>query len=342
MDQLLQGLRAAGEATRLRILGLCAHAELTVTELVEILDQSQPRISRHLRLLVEAGLLRRHQEGNWAYYRLGEAAASGELARLLVDLMPADDPFHAQDLARLESVKEAWAVKAAAYFKKHAPEWSRLSAEFYDDGRIDAALVALFGQAPLGDLLDIGTGTGHTLQVLGGRAASGVGIDRSIDMLKVARANVWRAGLKNCQVRLADMLRLPYPPDSFDTVTLRMVLHFAESPAATIAEAARVLRPGGRLVVVDLAPHDRAELRRDHAHRWMGFADDELRGFLEHGGLVAEAPQRLDGGPLAVSLWLGTRPANDARQSLSTPAADQAAAGQAAAGQATTGGGVGS
>jgi ArsR family transcriptional regulator len=325
MDQLLQGLRAAGEATRLRILGLCAHAELTVTELVEILDQSQPRISRHLRLLVEAGLLRRHQEGNWAYYRLGEAAAGGELARLLVDLMPADDSIHAQDLARLESVKEARAVTAAAYFKKHAPEWSRISAELYDDRRIDAALIESLGKAPLGDLLDIGTGTGHTLKVLGGKAESGIGIDRSIDMLKVARANIWRAGLKNCQVRLADMLRLPYPPDSFDTVTLRMVLHFAESPKAAIAEAARVLRPGGRLVVVDLAPHDRDALRQQHAHRWMGFEDGELGKFLEHGGLVAEAPQRLDGGPLAVCLWLGKRPANDARHSLSPQATDQAA-----------------
>ncbi len=325
MDQLLQGLRAAGEATRLRILGLCAHAELTVTELVDILDQSQPRISRHLRLLVEAGLLRRHQEGNWAYYRLSEAAAGGELARLLVDLMPADDPIHTQDLARLESVKEARAVTAAAYFKKHAPEWSRISAELYDDQRIDAALIESLGSAPLGDLLDIGTGTGHTLKVLGGKAESGIGIDRSIDMLKVARANIWRAGLKNCQVRLADMLRLPYPPDSFDTVTLRMVLHFAESPKATIAEAARVLRPGGRLVIVDLAPHDRDELRQQHAHRWMGFEDGELGKFLEHGGLVAEAPQRLDGGPLAVCLWLGKRPANDARHSLSSQATDQAA-----------------
>ncbi len=325
MDQLLQGLRAAGEATRLRILGLCAHAELTVTELVEILDQSQPRISRHLRLLVEAGLLRRHQEGNWACYRLSEAAAGGELARLLVDLMPADDPIHTQDLTRLESVKEARAVTAASYFMKHAPEWSRISAELYDDRRIDAALVESLGKAPLGDLLDIGTGTGHTLEVLGGKAESGIGIDRSIDMLKVARANIWRAGLKNCQVRLADMLRLPYPPDSFDTVTLRMVLHFAESPEAAIAEAARVLRPGGRLVIVDLAPHDRDALRQQHAHRWMGFEDGTLGKFLEHGGLVAEAPQRLDGGPLAVCLWLGKRPANDARHSLPDQAADQAA-----------------
>ncbi len=314
MDLLLLGLRAAGEATRLRILGLCAHAELTVSDLVEILGQSQPRVSRHLRLLVEAGLLRRHQEGNWAYYRLNESTGSGELARLIVDLMPADEPVHAGDLDRLQAVKEAWAVTAAAYFKKNAPDWSRISARYVDDERADAAILDLLSGAPVGDLLDVGTGTGHMLEVLGKGAKSGVGIDRSIDMLKVARANIWRAGLKNCQVRLADMMRLPYGPASFDTVTLRLVLHFANRPAAVIAEAARVLRPGGRLVAIDLAPHDRIELREEHAHRWMGFDDDEIGGFLERCGLNAETPVHLDSGPLALCLWLGQRPANDVRR----------------------------
>ena len=314
MDQLLQGLRAAGEATRLRVLGLCAHAELTVSELVEILGQSQPRVSRHLRLLVEAGLLRRHQEGNWAYYRLIEARGNGELARLIVDLMAADDPIHTEDLDRLQAVKEAWAVKAAAYFKKNAPDWARVSALHLDDARVDAAILELLSGAPIGDLLDLGTGTGHMLEVLGDRARSGIGIDRSIDMLKVARANIWRAGLKNCQVRLADMMRLPYGPASFDTVTLRMVLHFADRPDAAIAEAARVLRPGGRLVVVDLAPHDRSELREEHAHRWMGFDDKEIRGFIERGGLNAESVVHLKAGPLALCLWSGRQPANDARR----------------------------
>ncbi len=307
-------MRAAGEATRLRILGLCAHAELTVSDLVEILGQSQPRVSRHLRLLVDAGLLKRHQEGNWAYYRLSEGSGTGELSRLLVDLMPDTDPGHARDLERLASVKEAWAIKAAAYFQKHAPDWSRVSAQLLDDRAVDAALVELLSKDQLGDLLDVGTGTGHILELLGASAASGIGIDRSIDMLKVARANIWRAGLKNCQVRLADMMRLPYPPASFDTVTLRMVLHFADRPSAAVAEAARVLRPGGRLVLIDFAPHDRGELREEHAHRWMGFDDAEVAGFLERAGLVSDTPMRLTGGPLTVCLWLARRPANDARQ----------------------------
>jgi ArsR family transcriptional regulator len=313
LDTLLLGLRAAAEATRLRILGLCAHAELTVSELVEILGQSQPRVSRHLRLLVEAGLLERHQEGNWACYRLSPGAGTGELGRLIVDLMPDDDRVHARDLARLEEVKEAWAVKSAAYFRQHASDWPRIQAMHVDEAEVDAALVQALGTAPVGDLLDIGTGTGHVLQLIGGRAESGIGVDRSIDMLKFARANIWRAGLRNCQVRLADMLRLPFPAASFDTVTLRMVLHFAENPAATIAEAARVLRPGGRLIVIDFAAHDRAELREAHAHRWLGFADEQIAQYIEAAGLSTDMLRRLDGGSLSVRLWPARQPANDAR-----------------------------
>ena len=179
MDLLLQGLRAAGEATRLRILGLCGHAELTVSELVEILGQSQPRLSRHLRLLVEAGLLERYQEGNWAYYRQNEAPGSGELARALIDLLPADDPLHAEDLARLQRVKEAWAVKVAAYFQKNAPDWSRVSGLHVDDRAVDTALLERLSGTRIGDLLDLGTGTGHTLELLGRKAESGIGIASS-------------------------------------------------------------------------------------------------------------------------------------------------------------------
>lgn len=316
-DTLLHGLRAAAEGTRLRILGLCAHAELTVSELVEILGQSQPRVSRHLRLLVEAGLLERHQEGNWACYRLSPGAGNGELGRLIVDLMPADDAVHAHDLARLEEVKEAWAVKSAAYFRQHASDWSRIQALHVDEAEVDAALLQVLGTAPVGDLLDIGTGTGHVLKLVGGRADSGVGVDRSIDMLKFARANIWRAGLRNCQVRMADMLRLPFPPAGpaagFDTVVLRMVLHYAEGPAAAIAEAARVLRPGGRLIVIDFAAHDHAELREAHAHRWLGFGDAQIEQYIEAAGLAADPVLCLDGGSLAVRLWSARQPANDAR-----------------------------
>lgn len=313
MDSLLQGLRAAAERTRLRILGLCAHGELTVSDLAEILGQSQPRVSRHLKLLVEAGLLERHQEGSWAYYRLAPtSAAAGDLARTLVDLMPAEDGVFGLDLERLEAVKQAWAVKAAAYFRRNAGDWDRIRALHVDQARVDAALGRLFDRAPAHDLLDIGTGTGHVLQVLGERVEAAVGIDRSRDMLIVARANIHRAGLRHCQVRQADMMQLPFGRASFDAVTFHMVLHYADDPAAAIAEGTRVLRPGGRLIVVDFAPHERIELRDQHAHRWLGFADGKIESFLLQAGLVPGEPERLEGGPLTVVLWHGTRAANAA------------------------------
>ncbi|HEX6102645.1 MAG TPA: metalloregulator ArsR/SmtB family transcription factor [Alphaproteobacteria bacterium] len=312
MDELLQGLRAAAERTRLRILGLCAHGELTVSDLGEILGQSQPRVSRHLKLLVEAGLLERHQEGSWAYYRLATAGHGVELARALIDLMPEDDPVLGLDLERLEAVKGAHAVKAAAYFRKHAVDWDRIRALHVDQARVDAALKRLFGKTPARDLLDIGTGNGHVLQLLGEEVEAAIGIDRSRDMLIVARANIHRAGLKHCQVRQADMMHLPFAAATADAVTFHMVLHYAEDPAGAIAEAARVLRPGGRLIVVDFAPHAEEELRRDHAHRWLGFSDDRIATYLADAGLVPGAPEHLKGAPLTVALWHGTRPANAA------------------------------
>jgi ubiquinone/menaquinone biosynthesis C-methylase UbiE/DNA-binding transcriptional ArsR family regulator len=307
MDQLLQGLRAAAERTRLRILGLCAHAELTASDLSDILGQSQPRVSRHLKLLVEAGLLERHQEGSWAYYRL--AAASG-LAAVLADLMPENDPALGLDLERLEAVKQSWAVKAAAYFHRHAVDWDRVRALHVDQARVDAALKRLFRRAPVRDLLDIGTGTGHVLQVLGEEVEAAIGIDRSRDMLIVARANIHRAGLRHCQVRQAEMMHLPFAGASADAVTFHMVLHYAEDPAGAVAEAARVLRPGGRLIVVDFAPHTREELREAHAHRWLGFADSRVESWLSEAGLVPGEPEHLKGSPLTVALWHGARPAN--------------------------------
>ena len=311
MDQLLQGLRAAAEGTRLRILGLCAHGDLTVTELVEILGQSQPRISRHLKLLMDAGLLERHQEGNWAYFRLAESARGAELTRLIVDLIPADDPVHRLDLERLQAVKQTYAVKAAAYFRRNAANWSQIRALHVDEAEVDAALDAAFGAEPIGDLLDIGTGTGHVLRLLKGRLNSGVGVDRSLDMLKVARANLFRDGLRHCQVRQADMKQLPFPADNFDAVTLHMALHYAERPEDALAEAARVLRPGGRLVVIDFAPHEHLQLREEHAHRWLGFSEETIRDHFTRLGLNAEKTRRLEGGAITVVLWSARRPAND-------------------------------
>ncbi|HSR73183.1 MAG TPA: metalloregulator ArsR/SmtB family transcription factor [Kiloniellales bacterium] len=324
MDELLQGLRAAAEGTRLRILGLCAHSELSVSELCEILGQSQPRVSRHLKLLVEAGLLERHQEGSWAYYHLADNGATGrsaaQLGRILVDLMPDKDPVHALDLERLQALKEAWAVKAAAYFKRNAANWERIQALHVDQARVDEALKSVLLQEPVRDLLDIGTGTGHVLELFGEAVESAVGIDLSRDMLIVARSNLWRKGLRNCLVRQADMMKLPYPAARFDAVTLHMVLHYAEDPAQAIAESTRVLKPGGRLVVADFVEHDHVELREEHAHRWLGFSDQRIENLFHRAGLVADKPQRLTGGPLTVCLWSGRRAANDSLQPVTAEA----------------------
>ncbi len=309
MEQLLQGLRAVAEGTRLRILGLCAHGDLTVTELVEILGQSQPRVSRHLKLLMEAGLLERNQEGNWAYYRL---APEAELARLIVDLIPAEDPAHALDLERLQAVKQTYEVQAAAYFRRNAANWSQIRALHVDEAEVDAALAEAFVGEPIGDLLDIGTGTGHVLKLLSDRLTSGVGIDRSLDMLKVARSNLFRDGLRHCQVRQADMKQLPFRAEGFDAVTLHMALHYAERPEDALAEAARVLRPGGKLVVIDFAPHEHLQLREEHAHRWLGFSEETIQDHFARLGLVPETTRRLEGGAITVVLWSARRTANDA------------------------------
>ncbi len=308
MDDLLQGLRAAAEATRLRILGLCAHGELSVGELCEVLGQSQPRVSRHLKLLVEAELLERHQEGSHVYFRLTEGRDNSQLGRILVDLMPADDPVHALDLERLQTVKQAWAVKAAAYFRRNAANWDRIRALHTDQAEIDRALQALLAEEEIGDLLDIGTGTGHVLELLGEQVDQAVGIDLSRDMLQVARSNLWNRGLSNCLVRQADMMRLPFAGQRFDAVVLQMVLHYAERPAAAIAEAARVLRPGGRLVVVDFAEHRHEELMNEHAHRWLGFAEPGIKDFFKAAGLSKGQTAKLAGGALVVCLWTAQRP----------------------------------
>ena len=314
MDVLLGGLRAAAEPSRLRLLALCAHAELTVSELVQIIGQSQPRVSRHLKLLCEAGLLDRFREGTWAFYRLSERGRCAELARVLVDLIPPGDATLARDLERLEGVKQANAAAAAAYFSRNAAEWDKLRSLHIAEAEVEASLRRLLPASGIADLLDIGTGTGRMLELFGPSVGRGVGIDLSREMLSVARANLQKAGLRNCQVRHGDMYQLPFPAGEFDAVGIQQVLQFADGPAAAIAEAARALRPGGRLVVVDFAPHDLESLRGEHAHRRLGFAEDDVAGWCRAAGLTPGAMVRLEGEPLTVCLWPATRAANDEQQ----------------------------
>lgn len=308
LDRLLGGLRAAAEPSRLRLLAICAQGEWTVSELTQIMGQSQPRISRHLKLLAEGGLLERFREGSWVFYRRTQTGEGARLARSLCRLLPEGDPALALDRQRLEAVRRTRRATAERYFDNRAQGWDSERDLGVDGAEVEAALTRLFDDERVPSLLDVGTGTGRILQVLAGRIGFGLGIDTSRDMLAVARANLDLREARNCQVRLGDMYQLPLPDGSFTAVTLHQVLHFADDPLAVLAEARRVLRPGGRLIVVDLAQHDQEWLRLERRHRRLGFGDREMMRWFKELGLVAAPPQRLPGRSLTVVIWTASLP----------------------------------
>jgi ArsR family transcriptional regulator len=308
MDTLLAALRAVAEPTRLRLLSLCAEGEFTVSELTQIVGQSQPRVSRHLKQLSDAGLLQRLPEGSWVFYRLAGETPAGQLARHIVGQLPGTGTTIEQDRERLAAVRRARAAAAQGYFNANAGRWDEIRSMQVDDGLVEGRLLSMLPPDGLSALLDVGTGTGRILELYGERGVAGVGVDLSHEMLSVARANLSRSGLANVYVRHADMYRLPWPAPAFDAVTFHQVLHFADDPAAAIAEAARVVRPGGRVVIVDFAPHDVEALRTDHAHRRLGFADGEVNDWLVEAGLEPGAPATLPGNRLTVALWQARRP----------------------------------
>jgi ubiquinone/menaquinone biosynthesis C-methylase UbiE/DNA-binding transcriptional ArsR family regulator len=317
-------LKAAGEPTRLRILALLAEAELTVSDLTEILRQSQPRLSRHLRLLTEAGLVDRFREGSWAFFRLGERGGTAELARALIGRLKTDDAIVLRDRERLTAVRLSRAAAAQNYFRRHAAEWDRIRRLHVADAAVESAIRTALADKPIRSLLDLGTGTGRMLELFGADIERGLGLDLSLDMLALARARLDRAGLKHCSVRHGDIYDLALPRDSFDVVIIHQVLHFLDDSARAIAEAARVLRPGGRLLVVDFAPHDLEFLREEHAHRRLGFAAETVTQWLEAAGLDVLRQETLPPGPqgkIAVSLWL----ARDPRIVLAAPASREVA-----------------
>lgn len=310
LESVLAGLRGAGEETRLRLLALCARGELTVTDVTRILGQSQPRVSRHLKVMEEAGLLERFREGAWVLYRLAYDGPGAALARAIVPLLDPDDPVLALDLQRLGALRAERDAEAAAYFSRNAEEWDRIRSLHVDDAEVERRLLALLPPESAGELLDVGTGTGRMLALYGPHVERAIGIDRSREMLAVARMNLDRAGLANCMVRQGDMYQLPVPDAAVDSLIVHQVLHFAERPAEALAEAARVLRPGGRLVVVDFAPHALEDLREAHSHRRLGFADKEVFDWCAAAGLTPRRVEHLPGSPLTVTLWLADKPAD--------------------------------
>ena len=324
LDTLVDVLKTAGEPTRFRLLALVAAGDLTVTDLTEILGQSQPRISRHLKLLAEEDLIERYQEGAWAYFRLKRDGTAAVLVRTLLTAVSLDDPILARDRERLATVKQARAERAQHYFSRNATEWDELRRLQVSDAAVEKAMLKLVGRNPVDSLLDLGTGTGWILQLLSNVYRRAVGIDASRDMLSVARANLDRAGIVKASVRQGDILNLPLDGQDFDLVTIHQVLHFLDQPERAIAEAARVLRPGGRLLIVDLAPHNLEYLRDEHAHVRLGFSHQTMADWLEKVGLdvqeVVDLAADKQGGPsLTATVWL----ARDRRLLIADDAASQ-------------------
>jgi ArsR family transcriptional regulator len=307
MNELLAALRACAEPTRLRILALVARGAFCVTEFTEILGQSQPRLSRHLRLLCDAGVLERLREGANAWFWLPAEDSDGHrLVRAVLDRLPLADEVLAADRRQAARVLAERARVATETFHKKGADWDEMRALDLPAQAVEAALLELLPASGIGRALDIGTGTGRLLELLAPRAAAALGVDASRAMLALARARLARPGLTHCAVRLADMYRLPLPDEGFDLVVLQMVLHHAEDPAAAIAEAARVLRPGGRLAVVDLAPHTNEHCLHRLAHRWPGFSDNTMLTLLGDAGLAAGAAVAVPG-TLEVRIWLAER-----------------------------------
>jgi ubiquinone/menaquinone biosynthesis C-methylase UbiE/DNA-binding transcriptional ArsR family regulator len=306
-------LRALADQTRLRIMRLLAHMELAVGELAQVLGQSQPRVSRHVRILCDANLAERRKEGSWVFLKtaIRESAAPplGAATARLLAVAERDDPVFAarcaEDRRHLAAIRAAREATAASYFARHAAQWDSIRLLHSPDAPVEAALAYALGQA--GVLLDIGTGTGRMAELLATQASHITAFDKSPEMLRIARARLQHLPAAQIDLVQGDFTALPLRDDSFDTVLFHQVLHYAQAPELALAEAARVLRPGGRIAVVDFAAHDHEELRSAHAHARLGFTDDQMLDLFSEAGLSSEPPVALPGKPLTVKIWVGRR-----------------------------------
>jgi ArsR family transcriptional regulator len=309
MTLALDIFRALADPTRLRILALLRAMELSVGELAQVLGQSQPRVSWHVKILADAGIAERCKEGSWVFLRLGHQDRIGPVLAAL-DAWAAQgevDHWAVADIARLAAVRADRARAAESYFDAHAAEWDAMRSLHVAESEVEAAIAAALAGETIGRLVDIGTGTGRMIELFGAQAECAIGIDRSSEMLRLARAKLGKR--PNVELRQGDMFSLPLPSGVADVVIIHQVLHYAQAPEAAIAEAARLLKPRGRLLVIDFGPHDKEELRSRHAHARLGFSDEQFCAWFAAAGLQAEPARALAGGELTVKLWLGRRPA---------------------------------
>lgn len=311
--RLVVGLKAVAETTRLRILMLLAGNELNVKDLTQILGQSQPRISRHLKLLVEAGLVERVREGSWVYFFISDRSDAGRMAMRLIAEVDTTDPVLRRDQERADALRREREAAAQAYFDKHAADWGRIRALHVSESDVEAEIRTALGAGPFKLLIDLGTGTGRILELMADRYERAIGIDASQAMLAYARANLARHGLGKAQLRHGDLYNLALPDGAADAVVMHQVLHYLSDPAAAIREAQRVLAPGGRLLIVDFAPHDMEFLRDAHAHERLGFPAQQVEGWLTDAGLEPlpsrSLPPPAGENMLTVTIWQARAPA---------------------------------
>ncbi|MEY4500793.1 MAG: hypothetical protein RIS52_683 [Pseudomonadota bacterium] len=310
MTQPLDIFRALADPTRLRIMALLRKMELSVGELAQVLGQSQPRVSRHIRILCDAGLARRRKEGAWVFLVPGDLGGHAKLFAALDALLSDDDRDHWEiaDSARLAAVRADRATAAQTYFAAHADEWDAIRSLHVAESEVETAILSLLGENNGDTLVDIGTGTGRVIELLGHTTKRAIGIDRNPEMLRLARVKLSDAALENWELHQGDVNALPLATESVDTVIFHQVLHYLPAPEFALAEAARILRSGGQLLVVDFAPHDQEALRDRDAHSRLGFSDEQIEGWFTASGLSLTTVRELGGGALTVKLWLGERP----------------------------------
>ena len=307
-EETVSALRAAGEPTRLRILALLRQGDLAVGELAQLLGQSQPRLSHHLKTLSSAGLVERLPEGSWVFYRLSQRGPARRILETVFEETDLSFGDFERDTRQLQTVRAARAAEANAYFERIADTWDTVRSLHYPNEAIEQALLDAAGKGPFTYIVDIGTGTGRMLTLFAPQSERAEGIDLSHKMLNIARANLTKAGLENARVRQGDAAAVPVDTGSADLVILHQVLHYIDAPEDVIAEAARILMPGGRLLIVDFAPHDLEFLRTDHAHRHLGMHHGSLNIWTDTHGLTLSDPRKFDppedlNEGLAVQIW---------------------------------------
>ena len=307
LTQLVSVLKAAGEGTRVRLLALLADGDHSVKDLTEILEQSQPRVSRHLKLLADAGLVRRNAEGAWAYYGLAQQGDGADLARWLIARLDDDDADRRRDLERQSAVRASQQALANQYFDTVASSWDLLKTLQVPEEAVEAAVVAALGGRLVETLVDLGTGTGRMLEVLAGSYRRGIGLDSSREMLAVARARLAGAGIGHAQVRLGDIADLDGSVGPADVIVIHQVLHYFDDPGRMLAQARRLLKPGGDMLIVDFAPHALEFLRSEHAHRRLGLSQEQMRDWAAAADLAVQAveefPNQNTERGLTVCLW---------------------------------------